>query len=175
MAFTAISLQIFWQKFYGNVPWEVLYQPYEFCPNRWIWLVAMVTETLNLRKKYSKIFYSEAIMGMKLKLCRNVHNISLYNKLKLCRNVHNISLYNNYVFYCRCYCAFFAMATFSFHRLIMGQMKVGLYFYLIADILTKVFQKCSLGGLLPNIWFFSKPLNLIVCHGNRNAKVAQKY
>ena len=95
LAFIAISLQIFWQKFCRNVPWVTLYQQYEFCPNCWIWLVAMATETLNLWKKYSKIF-SEAIRGMKLKLCRNVHNISLYKK---------------YDFYCCCSCAFIAVAT----------------------------------------------------------------
>ena len=47
-------------------------------------------------KNYSKIFSSEAIRGMKLKL-------SIY--------VHEISLYMNYVFYCRCPCGFVAMAT----------------------------------------------------------------
>ena len=31
-------------------------------------------------KKYSEIFSSEALRGMKLNLCRNVHNISLYKK-----------------------------------------------------------------------------------------------
>ena len=31
---------------------------YEFDLNRWIWLVAMVTETLNLRKNIQKIFSS---------------------------------------------------------------------------------------------------------------------
>ena len=46
-------------------------------------------------KKYSKII-SDAIRGMKLQLCRNVHNISLYK---------------NFVLYCRCSCAFVAMAT----------------------------------------------------------------
>ena len=43
-----------------------------------------------------KIFSSEAIRGMKLKLCINVHDISLYI---------------NFIFYCRCPCAFVAMAT----------------------------------------------------------------
>ena len=148
MAFIAmISLQIFWQKFHRNVPWAVLYQPYEFCPNRWIW------------EKYSTIF-SEAIRGMKLKLCINVHKISLYI---------------NYVFYCRCSCAFIATVTYSFRRLIMGKVKVGLYFYLIADILTKVFLNCSLSGPLQDIWILSKPLYVIGCHGNRNAKFAKKY
>ena len=111
-------------------------------------------------KKYLKIFCSEAIRGMKLKLCRNVHNISLYK---------------NYVFYCPCSCAFDAMATYSFHRLIIGKVKVGLYFYLIADNLTKVFQKCSLSSLLPNIWIFSKLLNLIGLIGNQYAKFRKKY
>ena len=77
-----------------------------------------------LVKKYSKIISSEAIRGMKLKLC----------------NVHNISLYKNYVFYCCCSFALVAMATSSFHRLAMGKVKVGLYFYLTADILKKVYR-----------------------------------
>ena len=41
-------------------------------------------------EKYSKIISSEAIWRMKLKLCRNVHNISLYKKC---------------VFYCHCHCS----------------------------------------------------------------------
>ena len=90
-------------------------------------------------KKYSKIFSSEALRGMKLKFCRNVHKISLYK---------------NYVFYCRCSCAFVAMATYSFHRLTMRKVKVGFYFYLTTVILTKKFQKCSLSRPLPNIWIF---------------------
>ena len=48
LRFIAISLQIFWQKFYGNVPWVVLYQTFEFCPNCWIRLVDMATERINL-------------------------------------------------------------------------------------------------------------------------------
>ena len=111
-------------------------------------------------KKYSKNFFSEAIKGMKLKLCRNVHSISLYK---------------NYIFYCHCLCAFIAMATYSFHRLKMGKVKVGLYFHLTADILTKVFQKCSLSSSLPNIQILSKLLNLIGCHGNQKDKFSKKY
>ena len=78
MAFISVLLQIFWKKVYRNVSGVVLYQPYEFCLNRWFWLVSMATERLNFRKKYSKIFFSEAIRGIKLKLCINVHDISLY-------------------------------------------------------------------------------------------------
>ena len=54
-------------------------------------------------------------------------------------------------------------------------MKIGIYCYLIADILTKVLQKCSLSGPLPTIWILSKSLNLIGWHGNRNTKFSQKY
>ena len=75
------------------------------------------------------------------------------DEAELCRNVHNISLYKNYVFYCCCSCAFVTMVTYIFHRLtcIMGKVKVDLYFYLIADILTKVLQKCSFSSPLPTI------------------------
>ena len=50
MAFNATSLQVFWQMFYRNIPWVVLYQRYHFCPNLWIWLVAMATVRLHLQK-----------------------------------------------------------------------------------------------------------------------------
>ena len=99
-------------------------------------LVAMATKTLSLHT-HTQIISSEAIMGMKLKLYRNVHNIRLYKKN---------------VFYCRRSCAFVAMATYSFHSVIMGNLKkVGLHFYLTADVLTKVLQKCSLSSPLLNI------------------------
>ena len=43
-------------------------------------------------------------------------------------------------------------------------MKGGLYCYLIADILTKVLQRCSLSSLLPNIyWNTLKTQHLIKC------------
>ena len=67
------------------------------------------------------------------------------------------------------------MATSSFHRLIMGKVKVGLYFYLTADILAKGLQKCSLSSPLPNTLILSKPLNLIGCHGNRKANLRKEY
>ena len=75
LLFIAISLQVFWQKFYRNIPCVVLYKTYHFCPNLWIWLVAMATKILHLWKKYYKIFSSEAIRRIKLKLCRNVLTI----------------------------------------------------------------------------------------------------
>ena len=64
-------------------------------------------------KKYSKIFFSEVLRGMKLKLCINVCVIILYIKC---------------VFGCCCACGLIAMATLSFHRFIMGKMKAGFYF-----------------------------------------------
>ena len=76
-----------------------------------------------------------------------------------------------FFFYCRCSCAFVAMVTDSFQRLKMGKVKIGLYFYLFADIFTKALQKCPLS----NIWILSKLLNLIGCHGNWNAKFAKNY
>ena len=89
-----------------NVSGVDLYQPYDFFPNRWFWLVATATERLNFRKdktkkkkkkKHSKIFFSEAIWGMKLKLCIHVHDSSLYKNYVLCC--------------CCCPCAFVAIAT----------------------------------------------------------------
>ena len=53
------------------------------CPNCWIWLVAMATKRIISRKDI-KIISSEAIRGMKLKLCRSVHNISLYKLFSFC-------------------------------------------------------------------------------------------
>ena len=50
MAFIAILLQVVWQKFYNNIPWGVLYQKNNFCPNFLIWSVAMAIKRLNLRK-----------------------------------------------------------------------------------------------------------------------------
>ena len=45
-------------------------------------------------------------------------------KLKLCINVCVIILYINCVFYYCCARDFVAMATLSFHRFIMGKVKV---------------------------------------------------
>ena len=145
MAFISVLLQIFWKKFYRNVSGVVLYQPYEFCPNRWFWLVAKATKRLNFQKKYSKIF-SEAIRGMKLKLCINVHDISLYI---------------NYTFYCRCPCAFMLSQLKSFHILIMGKVEIGIYFCVTADILTKVLLKYFWSSPLTTIWILSRSLILI--------------
>ena len=63
------------------------------------------------------------------------------------------------------------MATIDLY---LGKMKIGIYCYLTADILTNVLQKCFLSGPPLNISFLSKPLNLIGCHGNQKAKFERK-
>ena len=57
----------------------------------------------------------------------------------------------------------------------IGKVEIGIYCFLIADILTKVLQKCSLSSPLRNILILTKPLNLSGCHGNQNDKFAKIY
>ena len=54
----------------------------------------------------------------------------------------------------------------------MGKVKIGIFCYFIADILTKVLYLLS--GPPPNVFFVSKPLNFISCHGNQKAKFLKK-
>ena len=132
-----------WQKFYRNVPGVVNYQSYEFCQNHWFWLVAMATERLNFRKKYSKIFFSEAMRGMKLKLCINVHGISLYI---------------NYIFYCRCfYCygnlKFPYTCTYdgksgNWHLFLLLQIFWQKFYWNVSGVV--LYQPCE---FRPNRWF----------------------
>ena len=56
----------------------------------------------------------------------------------------------------------------------MEKMKIGIYCYLIADILTQNLQNCSLSSSLLNLSLLFKPLNLIGCHGNRKAEFENK-
>ena len=56
----------------------------------------------------------------------------------------------------------------------MGKVKIEIYCYLIADILTKVLQTCSWSSPLQTEWIFSKSLTLIGGHGNRNVKFSKK-
>ena len=108
------------------------------------------------RKKYSKIFFSEAIRGMKLKLCINVHDISLYIIIFI------LSLPMCF----RCYG--------NFHRLIMVKVEIGIYFCVTADILTKVLLIRFWSSPLPTIWILSKSLILIDGYGKRNAKFSRE-
>ena len=50
----------------------------------------------------------------------------------------------------------------------MGKVKIEIHCYVIADILTKLLQKCLLNG--PPSFVF-KPPNFIGCHGNQKVKI----
>ena len=67
-----------------------------------------------------------------------------------------------------------AMATYSFHWLIMGKVEIGIYCYLTVDILTKVLRKCSLSSPLWSIWILSKLLNLMATEWLNLQKNIQK-
>ena len=56
----------------------------------------------------------------------------------------------------------------------MGEVKIEIYCYLTADILTKILQKCLFSGSPPSISFYSKPLSLIGRRGNREVKFVRK-
>ena len=49
----------------------------------------------------------------------------------------------------------------------------GIYYYLIADILTKLLQKCFLSVPVPYVTFLLSPLNLIGYHGNQKANSSE--
>ena len=52
MAFTAKPLQMFWQNFYRNVPWMVIYQADNFSAKCSFWLFAMAAKIKKIEKKY---------------------------------------------------------------------------------------------------------------------------
>ena len=136
-------------------------------PLRFIWILSKLLNLFgchgNIKgqflKKYSKIFSSEAVRGMKLKLCIHVHDISLYINMFYIVIAHVLSL---------------LWQLKSFHRLIIGKVEIGIYFCVTADVLKKVLQNCFWSCPLPTIWILSKLLILIGCYGNRKAKFLKK-
>ena len=53
-------------------------------------------------------------------------------------------------------------------------MKIGIIVLLFhCKYFDERFIKCLLSGTLPSIYFLSKPLNLIGCHGNQKALFAK--
>ena len=68
---------------------------------------------------FEKIFSSETVCFMKLILCIHVPGISLNKKVVFCSSQIRTLV---------------AMATFSFHRLIMGKVKICYFCSLIGDI-----------------------------------------
>ena len=126
--------------FFRNVCWVVLYQTYSFCPNFSVSLVVIATKRQNLQNIFKKYLNSsEAIWGIKLKLCRNVHSISL------CKNI--VFLLPNKILFKPKILFFIAVAQAlwlvwqlkSFLRLIMWKMEIGFNCCLIAGILTELF------------------------------------
>ena len=75
-----------------------------------------------------KIFKNPLLRSHKGDEAETMHNCLCYYPL------HNL------YFYCCCAYGFVAMASLSFHRFIMGKVKIGLYFYLTSSILTIALQ-----------------------------------
>ena len=66
-----------------------------------------------------------------------------------------------------------AMATYSFHRLIMGKVDIGNFYHLIGDNRILFLPKCLLKSSPHFIRFLSELLNLIGCRGNINSKFSK--
>ena len=67
-------------------------------------------------------------------------------KLKLGILAYDIALYKSYVFYSGRIRTLVAMATYSFHRFIMGKVEIGNFFCLIGDNRILFLQKCLLNS-----------------------------
>ena len=66
------------------------------------------------------------------------------------------------------------MATYSFHRLIMGKEEIGNFYCLIGDNRILFLQKCLLNSSSHFIRLLSELLNLIGCRGNINSLIFEK-
>ena len=66
------------------------------------------------------------------------------------------------------------MATYSFHRLIMGKVEIGNFYCLLGDDRILFFQKCLLNSSSHFIRLLSELLILIGCRGNINSKFLKK-
>ena len=62
-----------------------------------------------------------------------------------------------------------AMATYSFHILIMGKVEIGNFYCLIGDNRLLFLQKCLLNSSPHFIRLLSQLLNLIGCQDNINS------
>ena len=63
------------------------------------------------------------------------------------------------------------MATYSFHRLIMGKVEIGNFYCFIGDNRISFLQKCLLNSSSHFIRLLSELLNLIGCRGNINSLI----
>ena len=66
------------------------------------------------------------------------------------------------------------MATYSFHRLIMGKVEIGNFYCLIGDNRILFLQKCLLNSSSHFIRLLSELLNLIGCWGNIKSLIFEK-
>ena len=66
------------------------------------------------------------------------------------------------------------MATYSFHRLIMGKVEIGNFYYLIGDNRIIFLQKCLLNSSSHLIRLLPELVNLIGCKGNINSLIFEK-
>ena len=87
-------------------------------------------------------------------------------KLKLGILAWDIALYKNYVFYSGRIRTLIAMATYCFHRLIMGRVEIGNFYRLIGDSRILFLQICLLNSSPHFIRLLLEFLNLIGCQGN---------
>ena len=90
-------------------------------------------------------------------------------KLKLGILAKDIALFKSYVFYSGRIRTLVAMATYSFHRLIMGKVEIGNFYCLIGNNRILFLQKYLLNNSSNFKRLLSELLNLIGCRGNINS------
>ena len=66
------------------------------------------------------------------------------------------------------------MATYCFHRLIMGKVEIGIFYPLIGDNRILFLQKCLFPSSPHFIRLLLEFLNLIGCQGNINSYFSKK-
>ena len=86
-------------------------------------------------------------------------------KLKISILALDIALYKSYDFYSGQIRTLVSMATYCFHRLIMGKVEIGNFYCFIVDNRILFLQKCLLNSSLHFIRRLTESLNLIGCRG----------
>ena len=81
---------------------------------------------------------------------------------------------STYFFYSSRIRTLVAMATYIFHRLIMGKVKKAFFLSQFGYLEFIFLQKCLLSSPLSVTWLLSKSLNLIGCQGDKNGKFLKK-
>ena len=125
--FIAKQLQIYWQNFYRNNFWKVLFQPYIFGP---LLVCTGCNGNHNAKKKKWKKKILKNISPQKPYTLWNWDFIEIFIRI--------ISLYRFCVIYENQLSSLVTMATWSFYTLIMGRIENGIYCQAIADVLTKL-------------------------------------